>query len=313
MSKEQQKWVLVGLIVGAILYGYYQFLYSPLSKKVVELRNTLKVKTEELENAKKNAEGYERLKAEAKQQEMELNFTMKRLPKFDDQPGLIKEISKGASEEDVSILSLEFQKSTSGKSFYSELPIKMSLTCNYHNLGKFLTKLGYSTRLINAYDCQFSGSGNSPKGSVNVSLILKAFVTTKEMDIKSLSGDEKTSQSTEEEIAEHPIIPKFRYRESILRDPFKSLNISETDKMVGGEVNIAALRLSSVIALGKSKIAVFEDSNKMAYFLIDNKFYLRDRTLVTNIEGKIEKGKVRLSQLDAVSGAVKEVTFEIKE
>ncbi|MFH1825379.1 MAG: type 4a pilus biogenesis protein PilO [Candidatus Firestonebacteria bacterium] len=301
MSKEKQKWILLGLIVGVILYGYFQFLYFPLGKKVIELRNTLDVKKKELENARLNASGYEKLKAEAKQLEMELNFIMKRLPKFDDQPGLIKEVSKAAGEKDVSILSFEFQKVVPGKIFYSEVPIKLSVVCNYHDLGGFLTKLGYSMRLINAYDCQFSGVGSSVKGSVNVSVILKAFVSTKE----------KEGSIGELEAAEHPIIPMFRYSVNILRDPFKSLNISEAE-VVSEDVNISALKLSGIIALSESEIAVFEDSNKSSYFLINNKFYLRDRSLVKNIEGKIEKGKVRLSHLDAVSGAVKEVVFEIK-
>lgn len=303
MSKEQQKWILIGLIVGAVLYGYFQFLYFPLGKKITELRNTLDIKKKELENAKQNASGYEKLKAEAKQLEMEFNFTMKRLPKLDNQPELIKEVSKASAEKSVSILSLEFQKTVLGKSFYSEVPIKLSVVCNYHDFGEFLTKLGYSMRLINAYDCQFSSAGSSVKGSVNVSVILKAFMSTKEKE-----GSTSLTMG-EQEVAEHPIIPMFRYSVNIMRDPFKSLNISEAE-VASKEVNILALKLSGIIALEKSEIAVFEDNNKNSYFLINNKFYLRDRSLVKNIEGKIEKGKVRLSHLDAISGAVKEVTFE---
>lgn len=307
MSKEQQKMLIIALVAIAALYAYIQFLYLPINQKADELNNSLSLKKKDLEDAKINASDYEKLKAESKQKEMELRFTIKRLPKFDDQPGLIKEISKSAGANNISVLSFEFQKIVAGKSFYSEVPIRLSVTCSYHDFGKFITKLGYAMRLIGCSECSFATAGNNIKGSVNISILLKAFISTKEKE-----GTSSASQLTkEEEEKDFPIIPLYKYTEGNMRDPFKAINISEVQS-AAEIISITSLKLTSVIAMAKSEIAVFEDNSKLSYMLIDGKFYTRDKILIKNIEGKIEKNRVLLSQLDTISGGIKEVKFDIR-
>lgn len=306
MSKEQQKWAIIIVVVIAVLYAYVQFLYLPVNKIGVDLNNSLKAKKDDLEAAKKKASDYEKLKIESKQKELELMFTIRRLPKIDDQPGLIREISKAAGENNVSIPSLEFQKIAAGKIFYSEVPVKLSLTCNYHDFGKFITKLGYSMRLINCTDCAIATAGNNIKGSVNITLTLKAFISTKEKE-----GTSSSSYITkEDEEKEATIIPLYKYTGNITRDPFKAINISDVQS-TSETINISSLKLTGVIAMGKKEIVVFEDNSKIPYLLIDGKFYTRDKTLIKNIDGKIEQGKVLLSQLDIISGGIREAKFDI--
>jgi type IV pilus assembly protein PilO len=304
MSKEQQKMLIAAVIVIASLYCYFAFLYAPALKKINDLKGVLGQKQNELEEAKKKAGSVEMLKAEYKELEKQLNFTLKRLPKEVDQAILIREISRAASDKNVFVNTLEFP-AISTKGNITEIPIKMTLTSDYHNFGDFLTKLGYSVVLINCAECVFATSGNSIRGSVNVTATFKSFVSQKEKEGGSMVIDSKDA-------IEQAIIPSFRYSKFITKDPFRSLTSSEIKATVG-EVNIATLKLTALIVMGKSSMAVFETSSKVCYYLNGNNFYNRDRKLVDNIQGKIVKGKVTLNQIDSVNGTVKEATYELQD
>jgi type IV pilus assembly protein PilO len=302
MSKEQQKWVAIFLVTGGVLYLYFSFLYFPILKQGLELSKAVETKEKELKDAKDKSQNSEILKLQVKDLEKELNFTTKRLPKTEDQAGLIREISRAAAEASLSITSLEFQKSVPGKTFYSEIPVKIVSIGDYHNFGIFLTRLGYSMRLINAGDCQFTSTNASPKGSANIVVVLKAFVTTKDVEGMGSGG--------KQEAADHPIMPLFRYVNTAGKDPFKSLSTSEMI-MVSQEVNIAALRLTGIFSIGRTNVAMFEDTSRLPFYLVGDRLLNKDKAQIKNVEGVIINGVVTLTQTEVISGAVKKVTYEI--
>ena len=303
MNQEQQKGAAIIVGVVAAIFCYVYFLYMPLSAQISGLENELSKKQQELDDAKIKVKQVEVLKAQNIDPERDLNFTRKRLTKTDDQPGIIKEISRVAAEKNISVMSLEFQKPVANaKGFFSEMPIKLSLICDYTDLGQFLTRLGYSTRLINCADCQFSASADQ-RGSLNVTAILKAFVLT--ADLASADNISKA------EVNERAIEPLYRYTQDSAKDPFKSLSGNELQQ-VASELNIMSLRLESVIVLSKTKLAVLVDGSNVPYYLIGSKLYNKDKTdIIKNVEGSYDGGRVELKQTDPVSGSIKQRLFEM--
>ncbi len=303
MTPQQQKWAAIILGVGAAIFCYVYFLYLPLSEQISVLNKDLAKKQQELDDAKVKVKQMDMLKAQNIDLERDLNFTRKRLAKNDDQPGIIKEISRVAAEKNVAIMSLEFQKTAPGpKGFYSEIPIKLSVISDYTAFGQFLTGLGYSTRLINCFDCQFSANTDQ-KGSTSVSAMFKAFVLTGDLE----SGD----KTAKEEINERAIEPLFRYTQESGKDPFKSLSGNELQQ-VASELNIMSLRLESVVVLSKTKLAVLVDGSNVPYYLIGSKLYNKDKTeVIKYIEGSFDSGRVELKQTDPVSGSVKQRLLDI--
>ncbi len=308
MSKEQiQKYVLIAVVTGAALYGYIFELYLPALKKVEDLTVSLEKKKADLREAEIRAKGFLELQKDARKAELDLLFTMRRLPNFDNQPEYIKEISRAAAEYNVTIQSFTPAKAIPGKSFYNEVPISISMIGNYNNFGKFINKLGYSIRLINCYDAQFTATGTGgnnllSKGSVNISVNMRTFISTQ---IAPNQG--RYSKGDDQE--ERAIYPLYRYYGS-KRDPFVSINIGDS-KVVADNINIATLKLTGVMALGKTAIFVFEDDLKNAYLLIDRKLYTKERQLIKGIEGRVDENRVKLAYTGNIEGGPKEKAFEI--
>ena len=312
MSKDQiQKYVLIAVVAGAALYGYVFELYLPALKNVVTLKADLQNKKDSYEEAKRKTTDYEKLKKDAKQAELDLLFTMRRLPNTENQPEYIKDISRAAAEHNITVQSFVPGKALPGKSFYNEVPVALSLTGNYNDFGRFITKLGYSIRLLNCYDVQFSASGvagangtpgAASKSSVNMSVSLRAFVSTQNVITNA-------SYSKTEDTEERAIYPLYRYT-GFNRDPFASIVLEES-KTLAENINIMGLNLTGTMALGKTPIFVFENSTKNAYLLIDKKFYTKDKQLIKGIEGRIEGTKVKLAYTTTVEIGPKEKYFDI--
>ncbi|GEM_PF-783518 len=308
MSKEQiQKYVLIAVVAGAALYGYIFELYMPATKKLGDLKVTLEKKKADLKEAEARAKEFDKLKKDARKAELDLLFTIRRLPNLENQPEYIKEISRAAAEYNVTIQSFTPLKAVPGKSFYNEVPINISMVGNYHDLGKFINKLGYSIRLINCYDVQFSstgtaGSTNASKGSVNLLVNMRAYVSTQVVAIQG-------HYSKEDDLEERAIYPLYRYF-GAKRDPFISININNS-KIVAENINISTLKLTGVMALGKTAIFVFEDDLKNAYLLIERKLYTKDNQLIKGIEGRVSENRVKLAYINNVETGPKEVSFEI--
>ncbi|MFH1074866.1 MAG: type 4a pilus biogenesis protein PilO [Candidatus Firestonebacteria bacterium] len=308
MSKDQiQKYALIAIVAGAAVYGYVFELYLPTLKNVSSLRAELQSKKGSYEEAKRKAADYEKLKKDAKKAELDLLFTMRRLPNTDNQPECIKEISRAAAENNITIQSFTPGKMVPGKSFYDEVPIALNLSGNYNNFGEFITKLGYSIRLLNCFDVQFfvaglGGNNISAKGSVNMAVSLKTFVSTQNVVTQS-------KYSRGEDTEERAIYPLYRYV-CALRDPFVSI-VMEESKAVAENINIMGLSLTGVMALGKNPIFVFEDNTHNAFLLIDRKFYTKEKLLIKGIEGRVDGNKIKLAYTDNIEVGTKEKYFEI--
>jgi len=292
VSKDQiQKYALIVIVAGAAIYGYVFELYLPTLKSVGVLGVELQSKKDSYEEAKKKFADYEKLKKDAKNAELELFFTMRRLPNTENQSECIKEISRAAAEYNITVQSFTPGKSAPGKSFYNEVAIVLSLVGDYNDFGKFITRLGYSVRLLNCFDVQFSvagaGGGASPaKGSVNMVVNLKTFVSTQ-------SNTGQARYSKKEDTEERAIYPLYRYS-GVIRDPFVSIVLEES-KALAENINIMGLRLTQVLALtGKNPTFVFEDSTRNSFMLKDRKFYTKDNLFIQGIEGRVEGDKVKL-------------------
>ena len=310
MSKDQiQKYVLIAIVAGAAVYGYVFQLYLPTLSSVSTLKTELQSKKDSYEEAKRKAADYEKLKKDAKKAELDLLFTMRRLPNTDNQSECIKEISRAAAEYNISVQSFTPGKSVPGKSFYNEVPIALSLIGNYHDFGRFITRLGYAVRLLNCFDIQLSASGaggnvTTGKGTVNMAVSLKTYVSTQNTAIQS-------NYSKGEDTEERAIYPLYRYAGAI-RDPFVSI-VLEDSKAAAENINIVGLRLTGVMALsiGKTPTFVFEDGTRNSFLLKDKKFYTKENLLIKGIEGRVEGEKVKLMYtVDNVIGP-KEKYFEI--
>ena len=147
---NQEKGVVVVLIVAG-LWAHWKYLYAPIKIEIANLETNLAQKQLQLEVTRQAAQELEVLEAEFKIVELEAKEVEKKLPKSKDLPKLIRDITRTLEKHKITILSFIPGKELS-KTYFSEIPISLTVTGSYHNLANFLADIGQYERVINTYD-----------------------------------------------------------------------------------------------------------------------------------------------------------------
>lgn len=171
-------WILV--FIGVLAAGYFydvselQQQLAKSEKKEQELKSQFERKAYQAAN----------LDAYRKQmEEMEVSFgaLISQLPSDTEVPGLLEDITnKGlASGLEISSITLGRERA---EEFYIELPIKIEVSGNYHDLGSFVSGIAGLPRIVTLHDFEIS----QQKGSS--ALTMK--ITAKTYRYKDLEGDD---------------------------------------------------------------------------------------------------------------------------
>ena len=147
--------IAVVLIIAPIALFYF-FMYAPNVKKIQGLETQKTGLVAEIEKAKKAASELEAVKASIAATEEQFKETAILLPKDNEIPALLRNISdlgKGAG--------LDFLSFRPGaevpKDFYAEIPIDIQIQGPYHNLGFFLDQVSKLERIVTVDNIQMGG------------------------------------------------------------------------------------------------------------------------------------------------------------
>ena len=154
------KAILCVLLFGALVTaGYYYH--------VEELRNNLaRVEGEEgklKQEYEKKAFQVANLDAYRRQMtEMEESFgaLISQLPSDTEVPGLLEDITNKGLQNGLKIASIDLQKEVS-REFYVELPIAISASGSYHDLGAFISSMAGLPRIVTLHDFVITGGGGN--------------------------------------------------------------------------------------------------------------------------------------------------------
>lgn len=147
---NQEKGAIAILFVAG-LWAYWKYLYSPLKGEIARLEQELSEKQSKLETTRQAAQELEVLEAEFKIIELEAREMEKKLPVKKDLPKLIRDITRTLEKHKITVQSFTPSKE-SPKTYFSEIPISLQVSGNYHNLANFLSDIGQYERVINTYD-----------------------------------------------------------------------------------------------------------------------------------------------------------------
>jgi len=141
----------IAILFAVGLWAYWKYLYTPLKGEITRLEQDLSQKQSQLETTRQAAMELEVLEAEFKIIELEAKEMEKKLPKSKDLPKLIRDITKTLEKHKITVQNFTPSKE-SPKTYFSEIPISLQVTGNYHNLANFLAEIGQFERVINTYD-----------------------------------------------------------------------------------------------------------------------------------------------------------------
>ena len=163
-------WVV--LLAGVVVGGYYYHIEDlQLQLATVEAKEiALKKDFEKKAFQAANLDAYRQQMVE-----MEESFgaLVSQLPSDTEVPGLLEDITNKGLLNGLDIASIDLQAETA-KEFYVELPIAISASGSYHDLGAFISGMAGLPRIVTLHDFTISLSGDDAN-HLSMSIIAKTY------------------------------------------------------------------------------------------------------------------------------------------
>ena len=164
--------IWVALLAAVVVGGYYYHIEDmQLQLATVEAKEiTLKKDFEKKAFQAANLDAYRQQMVE-----MEESFgaLVSQLPSATEVPGLLEDITNKGLLNGLNIASIDLQKEQS-REFYVELPIAISATGSYHDLGAFISGMAGLPRIVTLHDFKISAKGKNAN-HLQMNIIAKTY------------------------------------------------------------------------------------------------------------------------------------------
>ncbi|PIE70858.1 MAG: protein PilO [Deltaproteobacteria bacterium] len=185
LTKLQRILIFFGSIL--IITGVFVwFLYMPKYNEINALKEEYSAVDAKIQRAKIKARKLEKLKKEWEAAQLRFSVVMEALPEKKEIPTLLTNISQSGNSSGLQFVTFKPQKEVV-KDFYAELPITISVTGGYHNVGVFLDLLARLNRIVTIRDLRLK------QDSKNADVIITTFqaVTYKFIEPKNTPQSKK--------------------------------------------------------------------------------------------------------------------------
>lgn len=137
-------WVAALLLPTALFYFLF---YSPKSEEIAKLEKAKAALVQEIEVAKTKAKAKEEQQALLAETAKKFKAASELLPDQKEIPSLLTNISGQGTNSGLDVLSFKPLPEVR-KDFYAEIPVELTVTGPYHNVGVFLDKVSKLPRLV---------------------------------------------------------------------------------------------------------------------------------------------------------------------
>gem|GEM_PF-4315242 len=176
MNRQLLNWILIAAGAIAALVLYILFAYMPLAKKLAERKRALAVVQTEIKQIQNVLDNYDYNLERAERIRRERQHLERELPERVQIADLLKDVTRAATECRIQDLKFIPQPLVE-EAELARKPVRMTVTCGYHGLGCFLSKLTALPRLVNAGQIQITGRDKTGKtDSITVDMVLETYV-----------------------------------------------------------------------------------------------------------------------------------------
>ncbi len=176
-----QKAVLAGLGLAGVLYLFFgtsvlSLCYRPQAARAGEIREEVARLEADLNRAKQTAQGLKSLETQYAELQKDWGLAQSLLPEKDEIPEFLTGVTRSGLDCGLQVLMFE-PKSTIRHDFYTESPVAMKVSGQYHQAGEFLARVSNLPRLINVQKLQIrERTGAENKGeTVEMEMVLSAY------------------------------------------------------------------------------------------------------------------------------------------
>ena len=159
---------VVALVAAVLTGANWYFLVDPMQTQIQQRQATLRTLEDELIQKQSIANNLAQFKHEKEILERRLAQALTELPNEANIDDLIRSLSEIGTKSGLVINNIEPQAEQK-QSFYASIPIVMSVTGNYHEIGVFLDSISKLARIVNVTNIKLG----SPK-TVNEKLVVQA-------------------------------------------------------------------------------------------------------------------------------------------
>jgi type IV pilus assembly protein PilO len=149
MTKREQALVGIGIAAVLVLVAYWYFLYRPKAAEMAVTQAHVDSLDKKNQQAKADiAQGsLQKLKAQSTEYEQSLKVMRQLVPKSNEVPALLEDISTAARRVGLDLASVEPMPVLPGEQF-DTYRYKLGVTGGYHPVGQFLSNVGSLNRII---------------------------------------------------------------------------------------------------------------------------------------------------------------------
>src|SRR5881394_986515 len=148
--------VVAGVVVTLSVANWY-FMIDPMMTQITQKQGQLRTLEDELIQKQSIANNLAQFKHEKEILERRLAQALTELPNEANVDDLIRSLSEIGTKSGLMINSIDPQ-AEQRQSFYASIPIVMSVTGNYHEIGVFLDALSKLARIVNVTNIKMGGA-----------------------------------------------------------------------------------------------------------------------------------------------------------
>ncbi len=164
-----QKALVVFALASLIPFFYQMSVWKPIEDQVKQLQLTLQDLERKYTEQKSVADDLVTFQQNTKKLEEDLRNALTQLPRDKEIPSLLRDIYTLGKKSGVSFKAFS-PGNEANKGIYSDLPIKLSLTGNYHEVAVFFDRISKLSRIVNISDLSMSMTKTENEADVLLSV-----------------------------------------------------------------------------------------------------------------------------------------------
>ncbi len=143
-----QKIALVAFVIAAMGAGHYYLIFQDQQEEIKKLDGKLATLETELQEKQEIAANLSRFRKRVEFLQQKLEEKKKNLPDTANLDHLLKTLNELSEKSDMRIVKFTPQAEVM-RNFYAEIPVKMVIEGNYHEIATFFDKVSKEERIIN--------------------------------------------------------------------------------------------------------------------------------------------------------------------
>jgi type IV pilus assembly protein PilO len=162
-----------GLLLIAVLVGGYYYHIKDLQAQLAQVEGQELELKKDFEKKAFQAANLEAYRQQMVEMEESFGALVSQLPSDTEVPGLLEDITNKGLLNGLEIASIQLQKEAA-REFYVELPIAISASGSYHDLGAFISGMAGLPRIVTLHDFTITAKGDYAN-NLGMSIIAKTY------------------------------------------------------------------------------------------------------------------------------------------